>query len=270
MNKFSKIILLIAATYIACPAALAQETPLSSQKDPIEITAEQSLEWKRNEKVFIARQNAKATQGDVSISAQTLTAHYRDQNGSGMEIYEMHAENDVVITSNQSKAFGQKAEYYVDEGKAVMIGDNLRMTSPDQNITARDRFEYWTNDGRVLAIGDATITRPKPDGGKDTLRADKIAALLTENANGERVLHSMEAIGNVVITTPTEVLTGAYGIYKADTNKAEVTGDVVIKRGPNILEGKKAEVDLTTNVSRMFGDEKTGGQVRGIFYPNSN
>ena len=240
-------------------------------KAPIEITADDTLEWYRDDKLFIARKNAKAKQGDTAINAQTLTAKYREAKGSDMEIYHITADQQVVLTSKDSKAFGDNAVYDIDNGLAVMTGQNLRMTSPDQTVTANDKFEYWVNDGRLNAVGNAKLVRPKPDGsGTDTLEGDKISAILKDNDKGERVLHSMEAIGNVVITTPTEVVTGAYGIYQADTNKATITGDVKIRRGPNILEGDKAEVDMNTNTSRMFGSEKTGGQVRGVFYPGSD
>jgi lipopolysaccharide export system protein LptA len=72
----------------------------------------------------------------------------------------------------------------------------------------------------------------------------------------------------VKITTPTEVLTGDYGIYKAETNTAEVKGNVKIVRGPNTLEGDRAQVDLNTNVSSMFGGEGTG-RVKAVFFPGS-
>ena len=97
---------------------------------------------------------------------------------------------------------------------------------------------------------------------------------MQENEKGEQVLHSLEAIGNVVIITPEEIIRGAYGIFKTKTNKAEITGGVKIKRGPNTLEGERAEVDLNTNISTIFGNKQgtgneTTGRVRGVFYPGS-
>ena len=154
-----------------------------------------------------------------------------------------------------------------------MTGNNLKMVAPDQTVTAEDKFEYWVADGRINALGNARVVRPKPEGGNDTLKADKISAVLKENEQGEQVLHSLEAIGNVIITTPTEVITGAYGIFRSETNKAELTGGVKIKRGPNVLEGEKAIVDMTTNVSTIYGqNQATGagdGRVRAVLYPDS-
>lgn len=232
--------------------------------EPIEITADQSLEWQRNENLFVARKNALAVQGDVSVASALLTANYRDGDDTGFEIYRVTAKSNVVINSQESKAYGDDATYDIDKGLAVMTGKNLRLITTEQTITARDQFEYWVPQGKLIAIGNAKIVRPT-----DTLEADTITATLKDNDQGERVLDTLEAKGNVIITTPTEVLTGNYGIYRAATNTAEITGNVVATRGPNKLEGARAEVDLTTNVSRMFGANDNSGRVRGIFYPNT-
>ncbi len=266
MNKF--FTLWIALFLISFQAAHAQET--TSNNDPIEITADGTLEWKRNEKIFIADQNAVARQGDVSISATRLTANYRDTKGSGIEIYEMNAAENVIIRTQKSNAYGDNATYNVDQALAIMTGNNLRLISPDQTLSARDKFEYHITEGKLIAIGNAKIIRPKPEGGKDTLKANTISAVFENNAKGERVLKQMEARGNVVITTPTEIITGAYSIYRAASNKAQITGGVTIRRGPNILEGERAEVDLNTNTSKLFGGGNTNdSRVRGVFYPNS-
>ena len=255
-------------------AALAQGLNTTS-KDPLIITADESLQWQRSKKIFTASQNAKAEQGTASVSADLLTAFYREKEaGSGIEIYQLKADENVVLVSEQSTVYGQNAVYDLDQGQAVMTGNNLKMVSPDQTVTARDRFEYWVTDGRVNAIGNAEVIRPKPEGGYDHLKADKISAVLKENEKGERVLHSLEGIGNVVIITPAETITGTYGIYKADSNTAEITGNVNIKRGPNTLEGERATVDLNTNISTIYGGQsgtstQNTGRVRGVFYPDS-
>lgn len=252
--------------------ALAGPNAYAQKGQPLEISAEKSLEWLRDDKIFIARQNARATQGETSISADTLTARYRDKDGNDMDIYEMTADNNVVINNNENNAYGDKVVYDVDQAMATMTGENLRMVGTDQTLTADDRFEYWVNKGKLIAYGNAIITRPKPNGrGKDTLKSDKIVATLTENERGERVLKTLEATEKVTITTPAETLTGNYAIYNAASNIAEIKGSVRIRRGPNILEGARAEVDLNTNVSKLFGapTQEGTGRVRGVFFPDS-
>ncbi|MCB1720518.1 MAG: ostA-like family protein [Rhodospirillales bacterium] len=247
----------------------------TNSKEPLEITADGTLEWLRGEKLFVATKNARASQGDASVEGQRLSAHYREgKNSNGMQIWKVTADTNVILKNRDTAVYGQNAVYDLDQGLATMTGDNLKMVSPDQTVTAQDKFEYWVTDGRVNAIGNAQVTRPKIGGAADTLRANKISAVLKKNAAGEQVLHSLEAIGNVVIITPTETVTGAYGIYKADTNIAELTGGVKILRGPNTLEGQRAVVNLSTNISTIHGgDDQTAapgtGRVRATFYPGS-
>lgn len=266
-----KKILLTTALIMFCalPGSASAQSPLNlNSEQPLEITADESLEWKRNDLQFIARKNALAKQGNVSVAAETLTADYRDAD-KGMQIYNVIAENNVIIHSNESDAYGQKAVYNLDKGQATMTGHNLKLVSVDQVVTAKESFEYWVTDGKLVAIGSARVERKNTAGDTDTLEADKISAVMKDNGKGQRVLSEMEATGNVVITTPTEMVTGKHGIYRASSNKAELTGGVTIKRGPNILEGEKAEVDLTTNTSRMFGSPMGNSRVRGVFYPGS-
>ena len=247
-----------------------------NKKLPLVITADKTLEWHRNEKIFIARGNAVATQGYNSVSAPVLTAHYiqedskgnskaDSQSGGGMKITEVIAsDGPVVLTSQTSKAYGDHADYDLIKGYAVMTGDHLKMVSPDQTVTARDKFEYYVDAGRLTAIGQAKVVRQQ-----DTLEGDKIAAILKKDDQGKQVLDTLTADGHVIVTTPTETATGETGIYHSSTNKAQLKGNVKIHRGPNLLEGDRAEVDMTTNVSQIFNDQASGGRVKGVFYPNS-
>lgn len=263
---FIRIVLLcISLTGGAQAATLLDQGDMNPDRDqPLEITAEQTLEWHRDIKQYIARGNVIVAQGAVQIMADTITADYRETESSAFEIYRLTADGNVRIVSQGNTATGQKAVYDVDRGVAVMTGNNLNLTSPDQTVTARDSFEYRVAEGLLKAIGKAHVKRET-----NTLDADTVSAVFTEDAKGTRQLNRLNADGNVVITTPTETLTGANGVYDAATNVAAITGDVKIRRGPNILEGERAEVNLTTNVSTMQGSSAPGGRVRGVFYPDS-
>jgi lipopolysaccharide export system protein LptA len=247
------------------PLSVFAQNPDSDQ--PLEITADDSLEWHRNELYFKARKNVKAVQGTTTLYSDVLLAQYREGATSSMEIYNIQADGSVKIVSAQSEAYGDKAIYKVDKGYAVMTGKRLRIVSDGQTVTARDKFEYWVNGGKLIATGNAIAVREG-----DRIVADKMIALFME-AKGKRTLKSLEAVGHVVITTPEEELKGDRATYDAKTTKAVLYDNVLITRGPNVLEGTKAELDTTTNVSKIFGGITQGGEgsgrVRGVFYPNS-
>lgn len=245
---------------VACSPAYAADGD-----QPLEITASQTLEWHRNASQYIARGDVVMKQGDVTIKADMLTADYRESKESAVEIYRLTAEGRVYIDSQGNRAQGDHAVYDVDKGTAVMTGGDLRMTTAEQTVTARDRFEYNVTDGKLSAVGNAKVIH-----GADTLTADAVDAVFaTDPATGQRKLDRADATGRVVIKTPTEVLTGARGVYIAASNVATLSGGVKIERGPNVLEGEQAEVNLTTNVSRMVGGAGENGRVRGVFYPGS-
>ena len=250
-------------------AAYAQSVGNPDSKEPLEITADESLEWHRNELYFRAKKNVKAKQGDTTLLSQVLTAEYREGAQGGMQIHTILAEGAVEILSADSKAYGDSATYDIDEGYAVMRGNDLRLVSQDQTVTANDKFEYWVAQGKLEAVGRAVAVREG-----DKLEADRLIASFVENKAGQRKLKTLEALGNVVITTPDEVLRGNRGLYKADTSIAELYDNVKITRGPNVLTGTKADVNLKTNVSRILGGGVTtsgtgSGRVRAVFYPGS-
>jgi lipopolysaccharide export system protein LptA len=256
-------------SYPALAQTKAAAVPAPGKEQPMEITADQTLEWHRNDLQYIARGNVVARQGAAAIHCDTLTADYRQSKKSSNEIYRLTAVGHVAITSQNNTATGDKAVYTVDDGIAVMTGKNLTMTAPDQTVTARDNFEYETATGRLIANGDARAVK-KTDKGNDVITSDKLSAWTAQDSAGKRTFTKMAADGHVVITTPTDILHGDNGTYMADTQIATVTGHVRINRGPNVLEGEKADINLATNVSRMIGTGGERGRVRGIFYPGSD
>jgi len=230
---------------------------------PIEVQADQALEWHRDEKAYVARGNAVATRGDVSVRADTLTAYYRERPDGGTEIYRLSAEGNVVIAAPEQKAFGDRGVYDVDQEVAVLTGDDLRLTTPQDVVTARDSLEYWRTRNLAVARGDAVATR-----GDSRVRADRLVGLLENNAKGNLEMTRIDAEGGVVITTPKDVARGNQGTYDVAKRVAVLTGDVKITRGKNQLNGTAAEVDLETGISRILsGSGKDKGRVRGLFVP---
>lgn len=268
----------ILISLFCCGMAHAQEA-VSNSNSPIEITATKDVEWQRNDKKYIAREDVIVKQGNITIMSDLLTADYRDGATSSMEIWQMVAEGNVTIADENNTAYGERGVYDVDSGVATLTGQNLKLVSPDQTVTASEKMEYFANEKKARAVGNAKVVRTQ-----DTLTANTITAFFkqdngaakpaAQNTNsplgGSGNLDRLEADGNVVIKTPTETLTGKKAIFKADTNTAELVGKVKVVRDKNVLEGERAEVNLTTNVSKMFGSKSENGRVRGVFFPGSS
>ena len=80
----------LAGVALAALPALAQTggLPFRDGSGPIEIVVDGSVEWQQKAKTFVARGNARARQDDVTVRADVLTAHYRDSEDGGTEIWQ--------------------------------------------------------------------------------------------------------------------------------------------------------------------------------------
>jgi lipopolysaccharide export system protein LptA len=267
---------------------------------PIDITARDGIEWRQVEQEVIATGDATAVRGQVTVMADRLTAWYRkkgagpaqptpvagltgDPSTEGNEIYRMQADGHVRIFTPTDQAQGDRATYDLDQSVLVMTGKDLKLTTPNDTITAKDDLEYWPQKHMAVARGNAIVTT------NDAKRvaADTLVAYTTDNppppsaspapastaakpsndplaASGK--LQRVEAFGNVSIRTPTDTVTGDRGVYVPDTGMARLAGNVRITRGQNQLNGAEADVNMKTGIASLVA-QKTG-RVHGLVVPN--
>jgi lipopolysaccharide export system protein LptA len=270
---------------------------------PINITASQGIEWRQADQEVIATGSAKAIRGGVTVVADQLIAHYRKKAGAapasapqaaaaadtdpeaaldngGTEIYQIDAVGNVHIYTATDNAYGDHAVYSMDDAVLVLTGAHLKLTTPTDVITARDSVEYYSvkrmavargnalivaNDGRSIAadtlIGYLAPAMPPP---VQTAPAGPASPPDMLESGGK--LQKVEAIGHVVIRTPTETAAGDRGVYLPDQGQARLGGNVHIIRGPNQLNGADALLNTKTGVATLLAAR--GGQVSGIVVPN--
>lgn len=276
--------------------ALAQGVDLN-QGGPIEVTARDGIEWRQNDQLVIARGAARAVRGGVTIDADVLVARYRPRGGApaeaqpasegpggASEIWRLEAEGNVVITTATDRAEGDRAIYDMDQAVMVLTGQNLRLTSPDNVLTARDSVEYWPQRRMAVARGDAVVVT-KDD---RRVRADVLVAYFKEaptegtaaprpaaarpgaeaSPGSSSNLEKVEAYGRVEIRTPEEVVRGDSGVYTPPNGLARLLGNVTIVRGDNTLAGCEAIVNMQTGISQLVACP--GDRVRGIIVPGQN
>ncbi|MBI3512961.1 MAG: hypothetical protein HY060_02695 [Proteobacteria bacterium] len=269
---------LVALGFAGAPASA--QGLLNRGSGPIAIDADDGIEWRRDEKIYIATGNAKAVRGDVTVTAHRLIAYYRDRDQTRVatakttdgdtpatDIYRLVAEKDVVITTPTQKARGDHGVYDVDRSVLVLTGNNLILETTQDHITARDSLEYWDERKVAVARGDGVMVRADR-----RVQGDVLTAHIQEDkkTNESRVTE-VDGFGNVRISTPSQIAQGAKGVYNLVTNIAYLVDDVRVTQGKNQLNGDYGEVNLNTNVSRMLSGPSAGrpGQrVRSLLVPN--
>jgi lipopolysaccharide export system protein LptA len=247
----------------AAVTAMAQSLGFGgSGEGPIQIEADDGIEWQRANQLYLARGNARASQGGVHVEADELIAHYRANAAGENEIYRLDANGNVRIVSENETATSDNAVYDIDQGVLVMTGQEIRLDTPEDTITARDSIEYYEQRRLAVARGDALAIR-----GDRRVRADTLTAHFTQGAANSE-MDRIEAAGNVLVSTPGDIVRAERGDYSPKRGIAAVTGDVRITRGDTQLNGERAEVNLNTGVSRILSS-RSGERVRGLFLPKA-
>lgn len=229
---------------------------------PVAVEAAGAIEWHQEQKAYVARGDALARRGDLTVTADVLIAYYRDLPQGGTEIWRLAAEGGVRITTPTQEVVGDRAVYDIDRTVAVVTGDGLKLTTPTDVVTARDSLEYWEAERLAVARGDAVAVR-----GDNRVTADVLVGLFEETSAGVLEMQRIDGQGNVVITTPTDVARGRQGVYDLRTEIATLTGDVDLTRGENHLHGDAAEVNMKTGVSRLVTLAGAPRRVQGLFIP---
>ncbi len=254
--------LVLIGVLLGAPAATAQTggLPFQDGSGPIEIAVDGSVEWQQKERIFVARGNARARQGEVTLRAETITAHYRTGKDGGTEIWRIDAEGAVRIASTDQVATGRKGTYDVDKQLLVLTG-KPRFTSGTDRISASGSLEYSQVRNRAVARGNAVAVR------KDrTVEAETLTATFEPDEKESDKLKRLVAVGRVVFRSPNEVFHADRADFDVAAERLKLEGSVRISQGGNELRGQSAELDLKTGTSRMRGGR---GGVQGLFVPKA-
>jgi lipopolysaccharide export system protein LptA len=227
----------------------------NDNKDPIEISADNGIEWKRDARTYTARGNALAQQGSTSIAADTLIAYLDDND----ELSNWEAIGNVKIQTSQSTSHGDHATYQESTRLLVLTGNNLKVVTESQTVTARDQIEYWRDKDAVVAKGNVVIVRSEKN---TTIKSDEATAYFRdktddpatpedETGDGSEV-YQVEAEGHVRVDRKEQTAFSDHLAYNPDTEVAILTGNVVIHSKDNTYKGARAELDLQKDVSRLL------------------
>jgi len=263
--------------------AQAQGLGLNAQNNgkPMSIEADDGIEWQQDSHLYVARGKVKATRGDVTIYADTLTAYYRPTSssapkpaaggvagfgGGNTEIYRVDADGHVRITTPTQTAVGDHAVYDSDQQLVMLTGKDLRLVTPRDTITAHDSIEWYEVKQLAVARGNAIAIRDDK-----RLRGDVLTAQVAKGANNQASrISRVDAHGNVLASSKDQIARGDKGVYNVDTGIATLSGRVTLTKQENELRGQYAVVDMNNNTSRLLSAPPGGapsGRVEGLIMP---
>lgn len=238
--------------------------------EPVEIYAEQGIEWHKNDNKYLAIGNAIAKSGKMSVNSDRIEAFYEESDNSGMDIKLVKAHRNVVVTDENLKIVGGKlAEYNLRKDYFSIFGKNLILTSQENKLESNKKMEYWRTKGVAIASGKAKAQK----GNEFKIKAEKLVWYLNEN---DKKIDVKKIFGfeNVSIYTNNEVAFSDKALYNKESGICKLFGNVKLQKGDSFLTGDYAEVDLNKGISKLLPapnfDKLNENRVRALIDKKQN
>jgi lipopolysaccharide export system protein LptA len=287
---------LLALIAVAATPAAAQNLGIETMGGggkalPVNISADDGIEWRQADHVYIAHGNVKAVRGDVTVYGDEMRAYYRPvakkpdakpkppplppQPVSGKprkpgganvdegatEIYRLEAIGSVKFVTKTQTGYGDHGDYDVDKTMMVLTGKHLRIIGPHDTLTARDTIEWYDNRQLGVARGDAVDNHE----GK-TIAADVLIASFDRAQAGDAQIKRIDAQGNVLVSSKEQIGRGDTGVYDIKSGIVTLTGHVRLTRGQNQMNGAYGVVDVNRNIGHLLPSPPGVHAVRGSPY----
>ena len=125
----------------------------------IEITADNKIEVDNEQGIMIVTGNAFVKEGLTSLQADILTAFTCQTKDGDTEILQINADNNIIIVSDQGKAFADRGIYFVED-KIIELYDNVKLEKEgDVLVGDKGIFNVLTGKGEIS-------TEPNKEGGR--------------------------------------------------------------------------------------------------------
>ena len=294
---------------LAAPLALAQGIDMT-HGGPIQVTAQDGIEWRQADHVVIAKGDAKAVRGNVTVTADRLYAWYRRKGGdptaaeqvstgataaasapgtddetAGNEVYRLRAEGNVHIYTASDQAWGDQGTYDLDQAVMVLTGHALKLTTTNDAMTCRDTLEYWSQKHMAVARGDAVVVTN--DGRR--ISADTLVAYMVDTpansppANASpagRAPTGSTALGSTApgSTSPGSTAPGAAGTAPAQAPETPHTASAATQGGQPAQPADDSMSAMVGKVQRVeaFNNVtvRTATEIitgdRGVYVPDTD
>ena len=225
---------------LTCGSAVAssQQTLSEAEKSPLIIDSRDGLKCDRVNQVCTAKGKVVLRKGPYTIYSKKAVAYMRKNTEGKNEIRRVEIFDDV-------KFFGPLGESAASDEAVYDLDDQIIQLIPDAN----KQVTVWKDDYILIA--------------------NTLDIHFTPSGAGRPEITHIDALGNVSLSSPIEMVTGDSAKFTPNTNLVIVTGDVRLNREEGQLRGSYAEVNIDTKLSKVLkrAENDTDERVRVFVYP---
>ncbi len=150
-------------------------------------------------------------------------------------------------------------------GHAALSALKGHDTHAPVNIDAQ-RLEVRDKDKTALFSGAVRVTQG------DLRLVASSARVFYDRSKEKSTVRRVDAQGAVKMSSPSETVEAAWGIYDVDTEVLTLGGNVTLTRGKNEVHGQRLEMSLKTGITTLDGNDpassvanNSGGRVKATF-----
>src|SRR2546428_4089372 len=171
----------------------------------------------------------------IQLNANTVTARDGGQT--------LEARGHVVVTDGR---FTIRADQVLYDRKArqIRLNGNIRLTTPQGELTAGEAEARLTKEGELSAI-QASVGVSLKSAGR-TLKANRVAYQTKDD--------TLTATGNVMVSFPPDLIATGGALVAKGTDAVTVTGRPRIRNRDGFIEGDRLEVVAHTQIAFIRGN----------------
>jgi lipopolysaccharide export system protein LptA len=135
---------------------------------------------------------------------------------------------------------------------AIRLGQSLQISGSQLEVTA-DQLDVDQSTGSSVFSGNVLVVQGDLRMTAGTLRLE----YSTPTDTGRQRIDRLLAQGGVTLVTPSEAIEAREAVYALDRGTLDMTGDVLLVQGQNVLSGERFSADLNTGSGRISGRVRT-------------
>ncbi len=221
----------------------------------LEIEASDFLEWNQENKSYIAKGDAIATQGERTIKADKIIAFYESE--ENRDITRIQAVGSVKFSDVSGSGYSDRLYYEMNTQTVILNGNENYFESEEFIAQSSNQIQFNEINGILNLQDNAMIS---------ISQAKKIEAQRLEiELSDDGKLTTINAEGDVKLTEEAgRIAYSSSAFYEAKNGNMTLSDSVEILDGKNQLRGDKAIINMETGYSKILAgseNERVTGKL---------
>ena len=227
----------------------------------LEIEASGFLEWNQENKSYIAKGDAIATQGGRTIEADEIIAFYASE--ENRDITRIQAAGSVKFSDVLGSGYSDRLHYEMNTQTVTLNGNENYFESEEFTAQSSNQIQFNELDGILNLQDDAMISISEAR----KIEAQRLEIQLSDDGN----VTTINAEGDVKLTEKAgRIAYSGSAFYEAENGNMTLSDSVEILDGNNQLRGDKAIINVETGYSKILAGSENKRVTGKLILGTSN